>query len=95
MGVARRREDADGLVERVDHAPLRPFERPPVERDDTLLVDFARWVRDELAVHRHAPVRDHALGHAARCHAGVREVLGEAHLLQPLHRWTSSCSSRR
>ena len=79
-GVAGGRDDARGLVERVDRAlVLGGADRPAVDRDRVAAVDVARRVAHDLAADGHAPVEDELLGGAPRGDAGVGEVLGEAH----------------
>ena len=80
--VARGRDDPGGLVERVDDALLDAGERAAVELD-ALAVDLARRIELAHAVDAHAPGAHDLGGGAPRGDAGVGEVLGKAHRLQP------------
>src|SRR4051812_46792994 len=93
VGVARGRDHAGRLVDRVDDVLARRAQRRAVERDAARLVDVARRIGDGLAGDRD-PARAHdVLGGAAGGDAGVSEVLREPHTL--IQAWTSSCSAGR
>ncbi len=82
VGVLGGRDDAGRLVEQEGLALLRG-DGAAVDLDAAVVVDVARRVGDDLALHLDAPGGDDLLRGPPRGDSGVGEVLGEAHASQP------------
>jgi hypothetical protein len=89
LGVLDGGDDAARLVHGVDGALAAGHaDGFAVDRHLHAAVDVARGVADHLVADAHAAGEHELLGGAARGHAGVGEVLGEAHGAVTIRAWT-------